>query len=165
MIIMFVSLPLIWLKKFISKKIDKRIPRSNIIIPMLIENNADQTLRTKSYHSTSGIIAIQQIQTSDEYFKDSTISPEGTIPALKFSFNNRKHNRNLISLSGVLIVLVLFLIIFFLLVASRLGWISIFNIQMFLFFCECFVPIILPTMYFTYKPQNFILVLKEFNII
>ena len=165
MIIVFVSLPLIWLKKFISNKIDKRIPRSNIILPMSIENTVHQTFRTKSYHSTSGIIAIQQIQTSDEYFKDSTISPEGTIPALKFSFNNRKHNRNLISLSGVLILLVLFLVIFFFLIASRLGWISILNVQMFLFFSECFVPIILPTMYFTYKPQNLILVLKEFNII
>ena len=165
MIIVFVSLPLIWLKKFISNKIDKRIPKSNIILPMSIGNTVHQTYGTKSYHSTSGIIAIQQIQTSDEYFKDSTISPEGTIPALKFSFNNRKHNRNLISLSGVLILLVLFFVIFFFLIASRLGWISILNVQMFLFFSECFVPIILPTMYFTYKPQNLIVVLKEFNII
>ena len=162
MIIVFVSLPLIWLKKFISNKIDKRIPRSNIILPMSIENTVHQTLRTKS---TSGIIAIQQIQTSDEYLKNSTISPEGTISALKFSFNNRKHNRNLISLSGVLILLILFFVIFFFLIASRLGWISILNVQMLLFFSECFVPIILPTMYFTYKPQNLILVLKEFNII
>ena len=65
MIIVLVSLPL----KFISNKIDKRIPRSNIILPISVENTVHQTFRTKSYHSTSGIIAIQQIQTSDEYFK------------------------------------------------------------------------------------------------
>ena len=123
---------------------------------MSIENTVHQT--TKSYHSTSGIIAIQQIQTS-------TISPEGTIPALKFSFNNRKHNKNLLSLSGVLTLLVLFSVTIFLVVASRLGWISILNVQMFMFFCKCYVPIILPTMYFIYKPKNLILVLKDFDII
>ena len=162
---MFVSLPLIWLKKFISKMIDKRIPRSNIITPMSIENTANQTFGTISHKSTSGIIAIQQLPTINEYFKDSRILPEGKIPVLKFSFNNRKHNKNLLSLSGVLILLVLFSVTIFLVVASRLGWISILNVQMFMFFCKCYVPIILPTMYFIYKPQNLILVLKDFNII
>ena len=162
---MVVSPPLIWLKKFLAKRIDKRIPRSNIIKPMSIENTSNQTFSTKSSHNTSGIIAIQPIQTIDEYFKESRILPEGAMPALKFSFNNRKHNKNLISLSGVLTLLVIFIVTFFLVIASRLGWISILNAQMLLFFCKCFVPIILPTMYFTYKPQNLILVLKEFNII
>ena len=162
---MEVSLPLIWLKKFLSKRIDKRIPRSNIITPMSIENSSDQTFGTKSSHSPSRIIAMQPVQTIEEYFRDIRILPEGPMPALKFSFNNRKHNKNLISLSGVLTLLVLFLVTFFLVIASRLGWINVLNVQMFLFFCQCFVPIILPTMYFTYKPQNLILVMKEFNII
>ena len=162
---MEVSLPLIWLKKFLSKRIDKRIPRSNIIKPMSIENTSYQTFSTKSSHNMSGIIAIQPIQTIDEYFKESRILPEEAMPALKFSFNNRKHNKNLISLTGILILFVLIFSFFSLVIASRLGWISILNVPMYMYFSLCFVPIILPTMYFTYKPQNLILVMKEFNII
>ena len=162
---MFVSLPLIWLKKFISKKKDKRIPRSNIIIPMSIENTADQPFGTKSHHSISGIIAIQPIQTIEEFLKDKKILPEETTPALKLSFNNTKHNKNLISLAGILILLVLFIVIIFLVITTRLGWISILNVQILFFFGKCFISIILPIMYFTYKPQNLILVLKDFNII
>ena len=162
---MFVTLPLIWLKKFISKKKDKRIPRSNIITPMSTENTADQPFGTKSHHSTSGIIAIQPIQTLGEFLEDEKTLPEDTKPASKLSFNNRKHNKNLISLTGILILLVLSIVIIFLAVGTRLAWISILNVQIIFFFCKCFVSIILPIMYFTYKPQNLILVLKDFNII
>ena len=162
---MFVTLPLIWLKKFISKKKDKRIPRSNIIIPMSIENTADQSFGTKSHHSTSGINTIQPIQTIGEFVKDKEIFHEDTKPASKLSFNNRKHNKNLISLTGILILLVLFIVIIFLAIGTRLGWISIINVQIIFFFCKCFASIILPIVYFTYKPQNLILVLKDFNII
>ena len=104
---MFVSLPLIWLKKIISKKKDKRIPRSNIITPMSIENTADQPFGTKFHHSTSGVITIQPIQTIGEFLKDKEIFPEDPKPAFKLPFNNRKHNKNLISLTGTLILLVL----------------------------------------------------------
>ena len=162
---MFVSLPLIWMKKIISKKKDKRIPRSNIIIPMSIENTGNQPFVTKSHHSTSGIIAIQPIQTIGELLKDKKIFPQETTPAIKPSFNNRKHNKNLISLTGILILLVFFTVIIFFVIATRLGWISILNVQLFFFFCKCYISIIFPIMYFTYKPQNLILVLKEFNII
>ena len=162
---MFVTLPLIWLKKFISKKKDKRIPRSNIITPMSIEKTVDQPFGTKSHHSTSGIITIQPIQTLGEFLKEKETQPEDTKPALKLSFNNRKHNKNLISLTGILILLVLSTIIIFLAIGTRLSWISILNVQIIFFFCKCFVSIILPIMYFTYKPQNLILVLKDFNII
>ena len=165
MIVMFVTLPLIWLKKFISKKKDKRIPRSNIITPMSIENTADQPFGTKSHHCTSGVITIQPIQTIGEFLNHKEIFPEDPKPALKLSFNNRKHNKNLISLTGVLILLVLTIVIFFLAIGTRLGWISILNVQIIFFFCKCFVSIILPIVYFTYKPQNLILVLKDFNII
>ena len=162
---MFVTLPLIWLKKFISKKKDKRIPRSNIITPMSIENTADQPFGTKSHHSTSGIITIQPIQTLGEFLKEKETQPEDTKPALKLSFNNRKHNKNLISLTGILILLVFFTVIIFFVIATRLGWISILNVQLFFFFCKCYISIIFPIMYFTYKPQNLILVLKDFDII
>ena len=58
--IIFVSLPLIWLKRFLSKKIDKRIPRSNIV-PTSIESTSNQTFGTKSSHGTSPITAIEPI--------------------------------------------------------------------------------------------------------
>ena len=163
-IIIFVSLPLIWLKRFLSKKIDKRIPRSNIV-PTSIESTSNQIFRTKLSHSTSPITAIEPIQTIEEFFKDSRIFPEGTTPALNLSFNNRKHNKNLISLTGILIIFVLIFTFFSLVIASRLGWISILNITMYMYFSLCFVPIILPTMYFTQKPQHLIVVLKDFNVI
>ena len=132
---------------------------------MSIKNTADQPFGTKPHLSTSRIIAIQPIQTIGEFLKDKEIFPEDPKPAFKLPFNNRKHNKNLISLTGILILLVFFTVVIFCVIATRLGWISILNVQMFLFFSECFVPIILPTMYFTYKPQNLILVLKEFDII
>ena len=163
-IIMFLSLPVIWLKRFVSKKMVKKIPRSNII-PMSIENTSNQILGTKSSHSTSPISAIEPIQTIAEFFKDSRILPEGTTPALNLSFNNRKHNKNLISLTGILILFALIFTFFSLVIASRLGWISILNITIYMYFSLCFVPIILPTMYFTQKPQHFIVVLKDFNVI
>ena len=162
---MFVSLPIIWLKKIISKKKDKRIPRSNIIIPMSSENTGNQPLGTKSHHITSGIIAVQPIHTIGEFLKDKKVFPEETTPAIKPSFNNRKHNKNLISLTGILILLVFFTVVIFFVIATRLGWISILNVQLFFFFFKCFISIIFPIMYFTYKPQNLILVLKDFNII
>ena len=163
-IIIFVSLPLIWLKRFLSKKIDKRIPRSNII-PMSIESTSNQTFRTKSSHSTSPITATQPIHTIGEFLKDRRIFPEETTPALKLSFNNRKHNKNLISLTGILILFALIFSFFSLVIATRLGWISILNITIYMYFGLCFVPIILPTMYFTQKPQHLIVVLKDFNVI
>ena len=153
------------MKKIISKKKDKRIPRSNIIIPMSIENTGNQPFVTKSHHSTSGIITIQPIQTLGEFLEDEKTLPEDTKPASKLSFNNRKHNKNLISLTGILILLVFFTVIIFFVIATRLGWISILNVQLFFFFCKCYISIIFPIMYFTYKPQNLILVLKDFDII
>ena len=80
-IIMFVGLPVIWIKRFVSKKMVKNIPRSNII-PMSLENNFNQIFGTKSSHSTSKMIVIQPIQTIGE-----------TMPALKFSYNTTKHNK------------------------------------------------------------------------
>ena len=132
---------------------------------MTIENTSDQPFGTKSHHNTSGINTIQPIQTIGEFVKDKEIFPEDTKPASKLSFNNRKHNKNLISLTGILILLVLFIVIIFLAIGTRLGWISIINVQIVFFFCKCFVSIILPIVHFTYKPQNLILVLKDFNII
>ena len=132
---------------------------------MSIENTSNQILGTKSSHSTSPISAIEPIQTIAEFFKDSRILPEGTTPALNLSFNNRKHNKNLISLTGILILFALIFTFFSLVLASRLGWISILNITIYMYFSLCFVPIILPTMYFTQKPQHFIVVLKDFNVI
>ena len=163
-IIIFVSLPLMWLKKFLSKKIEKRIPRSNIV-PMSIQSTSNQTFGTKSSHSTSPITAIEPKQTIEEFFKDSRILNEGTTPPLNLSFNNRKHNKNLISLTGILILFVLIFTAFSLALASRLGWTSILNITIYMYFSMCFVPIILPTMYFTQKPQHLIVVLKDFNVI
>ena len=151
---MFVSLPVIWLKKFASKKMARTIPRSNIILPMSIENNSNQIFGTKPSHSTSTMIAIQPIQIIGE-----------TTPALKFSYNTTKHNKNLISLTGILILFVLIFSVFSLVIASRFGWISIRNLGIYMYFCLCFVPIILPTSYFTRNPQHLIVVLKDFNVI
>ena len=128
---------------------------------MSSENTGNQPLGTKSHHITSGIIAVQPIHTIGEFLKDKKVFPEETTPAIKPSFNNRKHNKNLISLTGVLILLVLTIVIFFLAIGTRLGWISILNVQIIFFFCKCFVSIILPIVYFTYKPQNLILVLHS----
>ena len=152
-IIMFVGLPVIWIKRFVSKKMVKNIPRSNII-PMSLENNFNQIFGTKSSHSTSKMIVIQPIQTIGE-----------TMPALKFSYNTTKHNKNLISLTGIFILFALIFSFFSLVIASRFGWISIHNLGIYMYFCLCFVPIVLPTIYFTRKPQHLIVVLKDFDVI
>ena len=146
---MFVSLPVIWLKRFVSKKMTKKIPRSNII-PM---SNSNQIFGTKSSHSTSTMIAIQPIQTIGEI-----------TPALNFSYNTAKHNKNLISLTGMLILFALIFSFFSLVIASRLGWISILNLTIYMYFSLCFAPILLPTIYFTRKPQHLIVVLKFHQI-
>ena len=132
---------------------------------MSIESTSNQTFRTKSSHNTSPINAIQPRQTFEEFFNESGIFPEETTPALKLSFNNRKHNKNLISLTGIFILFGLIFSFFCIVIASRLGWISILNIPIYMNFSLCFVPIILPTMYFTQKPQHLIVVLKDFNVI
>ena len=85
---------------------------------MSIENTGNQPFGTKSHHSTSGII--QPTHTIGEFLKDKKVFPEETTPALKLSFNNRKHNKNLISLTGILILLVLSIVIIFLAIGTTL---------------------------------------------
>ena len=132
---------------------------------MSIENTSNQILGTKSSHSTSPISAIEPIQTIEEFFKDSRILPEGTTPALNLSFNNRKHNKNLISLTGILILFALIFTFFSLVIASRFGWISLNQSNYFWYVNFCCLPAILPTIYFGRKPNHLVVVMKDLNLL
>ena len=81
------------------------------------------------------------------------------------SFNNSKHNKNIININGIFIVGLLYsfmwggLAIFF-----RSGVITISQGHLYFFTFFCCVPILLPAIYFVRNPKHLISVLQDHNL-
>ena len=76
-------------------------------------------------------------------------------------FNTSKSNKNLINFAGVLLIILIFIILGYFPLASRLGWITLRQVNIYTFIPLCSIPVLLPTMYFMYKPQHLINVLND----
>ena len=76
-------------------------------------------------------------------------------------FNTSKSNKNLINFPGMLLIIVMFIILGYFPVASRMGWISLREGNTYMYPVLCCIPVILPTMYFTCKPKHLINVVND----
>ena len=101
---MVIGVPIIWTKKFISKWKDQRIPKHNI------NSITDGNLSTVPELYDSARINLSLV----------SINAVNT-PRHSISFNNNKHNKNLVTLTMILASIILFFLVIFFVFSSRLG--------------------------------------------
>ena len=98
---------------------------------------------------------------NDTQYLDEEAHPKNQHQPAVMLFNTSKHNKNLISFTGVLILSFIFITQTILPLGSRLGWITQKNASLYLYIHLCCTPIIFPTIYFIRKPKYLISVLKD----
>ena len=81
-----------------------------------------------------------------------------------FKPNNSKYNKNIISFAGLFIIGVLFYIGFGINILVRQGWITELHGSMDLFVHCCYLPVVLPTIYFMRNPKHLKSVLQDHNL-
>ena len=97
-----------------------------------------------------------------EEFLEEKIPP---INKFQLSYNVTKNNKNLISFSGISILVAFFLVSSGIIAFSRSGWTTALQIQFYVYVQQCCLPIILPTVYFIQKPNHFFVVMKDLNLL
>ena len=166
---------LIIIKKLISRRIIQRIPKSNIVPQPT--NDGEQLFQMETFHSTPRNIQVHPRNKNDRP-KNSlplcpgkhgnilihSVSEENVNLGLAVLFNNHKYNKNIINLSGLFIIGMIFGIGFGLCFSSRFGWIMHHQAILFTFVHFCCVPVLLPTIYFMRNPNHLIFVLREHNL-
>ena len=143
---------LIIIKKLISRRIIQRIPKSNIVPQPT--NDREQLFQMETFHSTPRIIQVQprnKNDTGDIFFLGQKI-----VLPFQVQFNNHKYNKNIINLSGVFIIGLIFGIGFGLCFSSRFGWMMHSQAILYTFVHYCCVPVLLPTIYFMRNPSHLI---------
>ena len=167
---------LIIIKKVISRQIIQRIPRSNILPKPT--NNHEQSFQMATFHSTPRIIQINKNATSDLFLlfqkngfplcpgkHGNILISEANVnlgPAVLF--NHPKYNKNIINLSGLFIIGMIYSIGLGLGFSRRFGWIMYPQAILYTFVHFCCVPVLLPTIYFMGNPKHFISVLQDHNL-
>ena len=120
----------------------------------------------KTFHAKSRIIQVQAINIIDvneiESQSNTRNLPQSPPNIL---YNNSKRNKNLINFTGMILISVMFIIIGYFPLASRLGWISQRNGNTYLFVPICCIPVILPTIYFMSNPKHLIKVLRDMQFL
>ena len=182
---MLIGLPIITIKEYISRKQIYTVPKSNICP---VPNNTSsqhqhESIEMETFHSKSRIIHIQPINVIDNDVNDTenlsidekSISINESInnhdqlndptpcPPITM-FNTSKSNKNLINFTGVLLIGVMLIIISYFPFASRMGWISQREGNIYIVVPLCCIPVVLPTIYFMYKPKHLVKVLKDLNL-
>ena len=148
---------LIIIKKLISRRIIQKIPKSNILPHPT--NNREQSFQMKTFHSTPRIIQVQPINKNDILISEGNVNLG---PAVLF--NTHKYNKNIINLSGLSIIGMIFSIGFGLGFSRRFGWIMYPQAILYTFVHFCCVPVLLPTIYFMRNPKHLISVLQDHNL-
>ena len=87
------------------------------------------------------------------------VRPITTIP-----FNTTKYNKNLISFSGISILIVLLVVLGVFAVGSRSSWISHNQGITYVYINFCCLPVVLPTIYFIKNPNHLIVAMKDLNL-
>jgi hypothetical protein len=94
-------------KKYDHTKIIRRIPRSRIT-PAPEKNTTEEAIAIKSIHRTSKINDVESIERMNfEEFLEEKVPP---LKKSSSSYNVTNHNKNLISFSGISILVVFFLV-------------------------------------------------------
>jgi hypothetical protein len=146
-------------KKYIYKKIISRIPKSRIlttpdrIIP-------EQAIEMKSIHGTPIVNDVESIRSMKiEEFIQEIVSDQEVL------YNVRKYNKNLISFSGISILVAFLFLMTVIAIGSRYGWISLIHSQYYWYINFYCLPVILPTIYFMRKPNHLVVVMKDLNLL
>ena len=170
MLITLIGSVVIIIKKLISRRIIQRIPKSNILPQRT--NDREQSFQLETFHSTPRIIQVQPTNkngTGDLFLQcpkhENTLTLEANVnlgPAVLF--NNHKYNKNIINLSGIFIIGMIYSIGLCLGFSTRFGWIMYQQAILFTFVHFCCVPVLLPTIYFIRNPNHLISVLRDHNL-
>ena len=177
-------------KKIVSKKKIRVVPKSNIIpIPPITPTQPEELIEMETFHNNSRIIQVQPINVIDvnetenqsvTSIDENSIQINDSInnskdghnsqniinpPDPVMCFNTSKSNKNLINFTGMLLISVTIIILVYFPAVSRLGWITLNELNLYIYICHCFFPVILPTLYFMYKPKHLIKVLKDLNLV
>ena len=185
---MIIGLPIIIIKKIVSKKKICVVPKSNIIpIPPITPTQPEELIEMETFPSKSRIIQVQPINVIDvnetdnqsatsngengiqindsinnsQHGDNNPMLPLNSLNPPVMCFNTSKSNKNLINFAGVLLIILIFIILGYFPLASRLGWITLRQVNIYTFIPLCSIPVLLPTMYFMYKPQHLINVLND----
>ena len=136
----------------------QRIPKSNILPQST--NDREQSFQLETFHSTPRMIQVQPIKRNGT--GDLSEANVNLGPAVLF--NNHKYNKNIINLSGLFIIGMIYSIGLSLGISRRFGWIMYPQAILYTFVHFCCVPVLLPTLYFLRNPNHFIFVLREHNL-
>ena len=151
---------LIFIKKYISRQIIQRIPKSNILPQPT--NDQEQSSQMATLHSTPRIIQVEHINEYDsgDWWKEANATTLLCSPVL---FNNTKHNKNIFGLYGVFVISLSISITLGIGISSRFGWVTVSQAAIYIFFYFCLFAVLLPTIYFMRNPKHLISVLQDHN--
>ena len=138
------------IKKIISIQITQKIPRSNIL-PKHTNN------QVQSFHITPRIFQVSPIDQNDTS-NSFLLCQKNSLPGLHL--NTSKYNKNIISISGIFIIGIIYCIGLGLGFSKRFGWIVYPQGIFYTFVHCCCFPVLLPTIYFLRNPQHLISVLR-----
>ena len=149
-----ISLPIVFWKKYINTKITRKIPRSRIT-PGPDKNTPDQAI---------GVESIEMMNFA-ELLRERIPDKPQVRPISTIAFNTSKYNKNLISFSGICILIILLVVMVVFTVGSRSSWISHFQAQTYVYINFCCLPVVLPTIYFIQKPNHLVVAMKDLNLL
>ena len=150
--LILISLPIPFMKKYTHTKAIFGIPRSRIT-PAPASNTPEQGIEMNNIESTERM-------NIEQFFQERI---ENSFQAQLF--NTTKYNKNIVSVSGISILITILFFMSGIAFGSRYGWISLVNSIGIWYICFCCLPVILPTIYFNRKPNHFISVMKDLNIL
>ena len=147
------------MKKYIYKRIISRIPKSRItstpdrIIPA-------QATEMKSIHGTPSVNDVESGRSMniENFLRE-------IVPDQEKTYNVTKYNKNLISFSGISILVTFLLVMTIIPIGTRYGWISLIHSQHYWYINFYCLPVILPTIYFMRKPNHLVVVMKDLNLL
>ena len=153
------SLPIVFWKKYINTKITREIPRSRITHAPN-RNTLDQAI---------GMIPIDDIESIEmmdftEFLQERIPDNPQVQQMTTIAFNTSKYNKNLISFSGISILIVLLVVMGVFAVGSR-SWIGHIQAQTYVYINFCCLPIVLPTIYFIQEPNHLVVAMKDLNLL
>ena len=156
LVIISISVPIVFVKKYIHTKIIGRIPKSRIT-PAPARNTPEQAIEMESIGRINIEVFFQEIVSVQPQVQPK---PTFTLP-----YNVTRYNENLINFSGIFIVGAFLLLLSGIAIGSRYGWISL-NYSIYYWYINfCCLPVILPTIYFVRKPNQLVVVLKDLNLL
>jgi hypothetical protein len=154
--LILISLPIFLWKKYINRKITREIPKSRI-------THAPNRSTPDQVIGMNDVGSIEMMNFAESFQERIPDKPQ-IRPITTFAFNTTKYNKNLISFSGISILILLLVLLGVFAVGSRSSWISHIQGQIYVYINFCCLPIILPTIYFIRKPNHLIVAMKDLNL-